>query len=73
MKINFRKTHQIDIMELFNNVSEKAYDNYMDSSYSIYKSNNLHNRMIYVVHNVTDDIVLETSNVSAVLGFFENM
>lgn len=73
MKVNFKKTHQIDITELFNNVSETVYINYMNNCFSIYKSNNLKSKIIYVVHNVTDDIVLETSNVAAVLGFFENM
>lgn len=72
-KINFRKTHQIDITELFNNLDEVVVNNYMKCRYSIYKSNDLHNRMIYIVDNLTDGIILATTNVAAVIGFFENM
>lgn len=71
-KINYRLVHMIDIIDICNDISENLYNNYAKNVFSIYKSNR-NNRMIYIVNNVTDDIVLETSNVSAVLGFFENM
>lgn len=71
-KINYNLVHMIDIIDICNDISENLYNNYAKNVFSIYKSNR-NNRMIYIVNNVTDDIVLETSNVSAVLGFFENM
>ena len=71
-KINYRLVHMIDIIDICNDISENLYNNYAKNIFSIYKSNR-NNRMIYIVNNITDDIVLETSNVSAVLGFFKNM
>lgn len=71
-KINYSLVHMIDIIDICNDISENLYNNYAKNVFSIYKSNR-NNKMIYIVNNVTDDIVLETSNVSAVLGFFENM
>ena len=66
-KINYRLVHMIDIC---NDISENLYNNYAKNVYSIYKSNR-NNRMMYIVHNVTDEIMLETTKVYEVLSFFE--
>lgn len=68
-KINYKLVHQIDIIDLCNDISENLYNNYAKNVYSIYKSNI--NRMMYVVHNVSDEVVLETTNIYEVLSFFE--
>ena len=68
-KINYKLVHLIDIIDLCNDISENLYNNYAKNVYSIYKSNI--NRMMYVVHNVSDEVVLETTNIYEVLSFFE--
>lgn len=70
MWINYRLVHQIDIIDICNDISENLYNNYAKNVYSIYKSNR-NNRMMYIVHNVTDEIMLETTNIYEVLSFFE--
>lgn len=69
-KINYKLVHQIDIIDICNDISENLYNNYAKNVYSIYKSNR-NNRMMYIVHNVTDEIMLETTNIYEVLSFFE--
>lgn len=69
-RINYKLVHMIDIIDICNDISEKLYRNYATNVYSIYKSNR-NNRMMYIVHNVTDEIKLETTNIYEVLSFFE--